>query len=402
MATLAPGTRLGPFPYQVVRVLDENPGAMSEVCLASVRDNATGAESMVVLKLSLGQQEEYKKVYQQTLENEVERLRELKHPGIVRIFPIQREGLPNLPYIAQATGLADDPWFSVLEYLAGGSLSNFIAQQAIEVGMALEIARTIAATLDYLHSRRQVHLDLKPDNVLFRTPPTPGDLVEPVLIDFGIASDIGQIRFEARTLQYAAPERVQPAQAPELRARPHPAMDVYALGVVLYEMLTGYPPFQGHSTKSLTSAILNDTPKSPSSYQRAINHELEQFLLKMLAKDPNIRPSAKEAAIQLEVIAIKGGYQPRYPNRAAGSSQTRFVKPQRRQRWLLGAMLLLVVLQLLFILATYPYWQGQIELTAASIGKLLENLARLVLPSVWLPWLLVQIVHLTSFDLHPW
>ncbi|MEZ4868482.1 MAG: serine/threonine-protein kinase [Caldilineaceae bacterium] len=381
MATLVPGSRLGAFPYQIVKVLDENPGNMSEVCLATVRDAGSGQESQVVIKLSLGNQEEYRDAYQKTLENEVECLRQLKHPGIVRIFPIQRDGLPNLPYIAQATAVADDPLFSVLEFLGGGSLTNLIATRGLNIGMALEIARSIAATLDYLHSRRQVHMDLKPDNVLFRTPPMPGEPVEPVLIDFGISRAIGQSDPQAFTLQYAAPERVQatrqPNQPPELAARPHPAMDVYALGVVLYEMLTNQPPFQGRSKKSLTSAILSETPKLPSSYNRAVNGELDQFVLKMLAKEPQVRPTAEEVAIHLEVLAIKGGYQPRYPNRVGDPARPVLVNtPPRARRWahLAAVLLFLLVLQFLFIWGTYPYWQAQVAFTGEGLLKLLQNI----------------------------
>jgi serine/threonine protein kinase len=386
MPTLLPGSRVGAFPYQIVKALDDNPGAMSEVYLASVRSANTGDESYVVLKLALGQQSEHQNFYQQTLDNEVQRLRRLKHPGIVRVFPIEREGLPNLPYVAEATALSGKPLFSIMEYLSGGSLSELIAEKSLDIGDSLEIVRSIAGALDYLHSRGQVHLDIKPDNVLFRVPPVPGEPPEPVLIDFGIARNIGQPGLQARTLHYASPERImherQPEKSPESAAVPHPAMDVYALGVVLYEMLTGQLPFRGRSNKSLTSAILNDTPKPPSAHNRKVNAELDALVLSMLNKDPRKRPTAEEVAFLLDQIAIKGHYRPRYPNRANPAP----ARPRRMHGIMAGqpqwfwVLLAIVFLQFLVLLGTYPDWRGDVTMSAEGIRRFLENIRTTLLP----------------------
>lgn len=379
---LVPGSRIGQFPYQIVNAIGEE-GNMSDVYLASAGAVSGGPDaSLVVMKIARTD-EEHNEFYRQTMDNEVERLRRLKHPGIVRIYPIQPEGnIRNLPYTAEATALPGRPWFLMLEYLPGGSLADYIAAGPMEIGLALEIARSLASTLDYLHSRKQVHLDLKPDNILFRTPPQSGQLVEPVLIDFGIARDFGQGGLEARTLQYASPERVQDPKQPQVPpnlVRPHPAMDVYALGVILYEMLTARLPFNGRSRSSMTSEILKSAPPPPSQFRQEVNPELDNFVLSLLAKDQQKRPTALDAAVLFGEIAIKGGYQPRYPSRS-GSGRVAIVRPRPRSSgsiitWLLT---LFVVLQLVFILGTVRYWRSDLPLQPSSLNQLGSNLQLLV------------------------
>ncbi|MEM7127955.1 MAG: serine/threonine-protein kinase [Chloroflexota bacterium] len=378
---LVSGSRLGAqFPYTIERIFSSQ-GNMSHVCLASVAAEPGADLSMVVLKVARSG-DQYSSFYEETLNNEVERLRRLKHPGVVRLFPIQRQGIPNLPYIAQATSLPGTPWFSVMEYLAGGSLMDLIEQGPMEIGMALEITRSVAGTLDYLHSRRQVHLDLKPDNLLFRTIPIPGEMMEPVLIDFGIARNVGQRGLEARTLQYAPPERVQEDHQDPNAASPHPAMDVYSLGVVLYEMLTGQLPFRGRSKKRMAAAILQGRLRPPSAQRSEIRPELDAIILKMMARNPDDRPTAEESAILLEEIAIKGGYLPRYPSRRSDGEKPVVHPAPRRSRsaWRLLFRLLLVLLvaaQLIFILGTHRYWGTVIDLSNDSLQTLVANIQQL-------------------------
>jgi serine/threonine protein kinase len=312
MPTLSWGSDIGNFPYHIQERLNTGQGAMSEVYLATVGKptEQEPAPPLVVLKIARVL-DKHGKFYHVALDNEVERLRRLKHPGIVRIYPIRREGIPNLPYMARS-GLEGQPWFSVMEYLPGGSLADLIERnKQLEIGLALEIARSLAATLDYLHSRGQVHLDIKPENILFRSDPL-GERVEPVLIDFGIARDAGQSGLTAATVRYSPPERLQATRHStmprELVARPHPSMDIYSLGLVLYYMVAGCVPFQGRNAQTVTSAILEGNPTSPSTYQPTLPHELDELILKAIHKDPAERPTAEELAIALEAAAIKLGY----------------------------------------------------------------------------------------------
>ncbi|RME63305.1 MAG: serine/threonine protein kinase, partial [Caldilineae bacterium] len=316
---------------------------------------------------------------QDSMDNEVEHLRRLKHPGIVRIFPIQHAGdIPNLPYSAKAVALPGQPLFSVMEHLTGGSLSDLIAAGPLDIGMALEIGRSIAATLDYLHSRERVHLDLKPDNILFRKPVTIGQPVEPVLIDFGIARNVGQPGLTAVTAYYAAPERLRYNQPPEA-ALPTPAMDIYSLGVILYEMLTGHLPFKGRPSKGLTEEIVRGLQRPPSRLRREVNPDLDDLVARMMSKYPAQRPTAEQAAMRLEEIAIRGGYLPRYPS---PNNVGQVLKQARRHRPGGGPVdiffTVAAILLFFFAVGTYPYWKGEITFSVDGWATLIMNISDVI------------------------
>ena len=315
MTELQQGSGLGPYPYRILRRLGHKQGNMAEVYLAAVGDNLEESQANLVVVKITRLDEKHGEFFKATLENEVERLRRLKHPGIVRLYPIQKTGLRNLPYMAQAN-LPGRPWFSVMEYLAGDSLANLLqGQRQLDIGPALEIGRSLAATLDYIHNLNQVHLDVKPENILFRRPLRAGEEPQPVLIDFGIARSLGQAGLEAGTLQWSAPERVRFVRGdkpPELMVRPHPSMDVYAVGMVLYVMIAGRLPFAERTRKGLTTAILEGNPTAPSQYHRLVQKELDDLILMALATEPADRPTADELARALEELAIRLGYRPHY------------------------------------------------------------------------------------------
>lgn len=315
MSELAEGSAIGPYPYRIIRRLGHKQGNMADVYLASIGDIQDASQVNLVAVKITRQDETHGEFFRATLENEVERLRRLKHPGIVRLYPIQREGLRNLPYMAQAS-LPGRPWFTVMEYLAGDSLSYLLQERRqLDIGVAMEIARSVAATLDYIHNLNQVHLDIKPQNILFREPLQGGKDPQPVLIDFGIARLTGQAGLEAGTLQWLAPERVQFVRGdkpPELMTRPHPSMDIYALGMVLYVMIAGRLPYAERTRKGITTAILDGNPTAPSTYHRMVHKDLDDLVLMALAADPSRRPTADEFARALEELSIRLGYRSHY------------------------------------------------------------------------------------------
>lgn len=370
MSELAPGSAIGPFPYRTIRLLGRRQGAMSDVYLASVGEVETDeAPNLVVLKI-VREEAEHSEFYRETLENEVDRLRRLKHPGIVRLFPIQKQGLRNLPYMAQSD-LPGRPWFSVMEYLAGGSLADLLKQQKrLDIGFALEIARSLAITLDYLHHLQQVHLDLKPENVLFREPPRPRVEVQPVLIDFGISRHAGQAGLEAGTIQWSSPERIlgnRGNDPPENAARPNPAMDIYALGLILYQMIAGRLPYEGRTRKSITTAILRGELTAPSEYQPLVKPELDRLIMLMLARDPAQRPSADEVAIALEELSIRLSYRPRY-GYGVGENKPA-PAPEKKRSGLLGRLAVAAMAALLIAqTALMVYWRPWIA-SAANNGQ---------------------------------
>lgn len=358
MSSLAAGDLVGPFPYRIDRLLGERQGATAEVYQASVLNKAgqpTGQR--VVLKIARVKHENGQ-FYAANLFNEEALLRGLTHPRIIHIFPLQPPGAQSLPYRARST-LPGEPWFIVLEYLEGGSLADLLARPEYRSGLptdlALTIALNVAGALDYLHRCGVVHLDIKPENILFRYAMQPGAAIEPVLVDFGIAQLPGQPT-TGGTRAYMAPERFsnQPAD---------PKMDVYALGILLYRLLTGRLPYE----KSSTEAILQGNLTAPSNYyepsaaRAAIAEHLDQPILRTLQKNWQERPTASELIAELKVATLRLGYHPvqvqRVPARPTSSliSDSRGPAPvhskkERPKNSLLSPLLLGVIALLLAVL----------------------------------------------------
>ena len=328
---------------------------MAEIFLATVGDiENPPAESLVVIKISRAQ-DEHQEFYQDTIQNEAIRLRTMQHDGIVRILPLQTDNeMRQAAYEGRASALPGTPWFLVLEYLEGGSLRELLAiHKQLDVKFALEVVRRLAETLDHVHRLNQVHLDIKPENILFRHKLGGGAPVQPVLIDFGIARHVGQTGLEASTLVYAPPERVQLNRvAPESLPRPTPSMDVYSLGVVLYQMVTGRRPFDGRGTKHISTAILSGNPTTPSTYGKLIFPDLDELILRLLHKTPQQRPTAGELAHELDQMlrTIYSGER-----RVNGPMTTSAISavPSRRRRGSFGMVPMrmgAIVLACLFVL----------------------------------------------------
>jgi serine/threonine protein kinase len=384
MAILKAGSRIGPYPYRIVKQLGNNAGNMSDVYLATVGAvEPVTPSDLVVLKISkaTGEHEDF---FKDTIYNESERLRQLRHPGIVRILPIQTDNpMRQLPYAARATLLPNSPWFLVLEYLSGNSLTDLLQRHGkFQPLLALKIARSLAETLDYIHRQDQVHLDIKPENILFRYPIESGGRIEPVLIDFGIARNTGQEGLEARTLFYAPPERVQLSRgnlAPERSPRPQPSMDVYSLGVVLYQMITGRRPFDGRTDKGISSAILAGNPTKPSQYSGDVTQPIELLILETMAREPLNRPTAGELVQHLETMLAKTnvnqGAKEAAPIRIGASRTWRLRQRLRPALWAVAVLLLfVVVLQTVSILQTGQTWPASQPGIAAGLQQLVDRL----------------------------
>ena len=182
---------------------------------------------------------------------------------------------------------------------------------AMPVKAALAIARQIAAGLSYAHTAGIVHRDLKPGNVML----LPDGLVK--ILDFGLAkaTDVSQTKSGVTlgTVSYMAPEQVR-GQTVDARA------DLWALGVILYEMLTGKRPFAGEHDVSIANAILHDEPEKPSALRGDLPRLLGDVVLSLLEKDPRHRyQSASNLSLDLE--AIERGVSPSFrpPARSAAT-----------------------------------------------------------------------------------
>ena len=196
---------------------------------------------------------------------EARSLAQLSHANIVSVHDVGE--VDNLPYI-------------VMEHLAGGSLKDRIERLGpLKAGDAARIAIEIANGLAFAHSKGIIHADLKPSNILF-------DVNDHAKIaDFGIArtpKEDGSTPELYATAMYVAPERVEGRQASV-------QSDVYGLGLVLYEMLVGKPPFTSTNAGVLMRDHVVRMPVPPSHLRPSLPKELDTIVLKALAKQPNLR-----------------------------------------------------------------------------------------------------------------
>lgn len=191
----------------------------------------------------------------------------LDHPNIVTVHDTGREGMVH--YVA-------------MEYLEGQNLQEIIkGNGGLEVEEALDYVVSIADALDYAHNREIIHRDIKSSNIFItRTG-------RPVLMDFGIAHAASQTRLTMSSSILGTPQYMSPEQAEGVQVDQR--TDVYSLGVVLYEALTGRLPFQGDNPLSIISHVKQTAPPTPSLVNKKIPNWLEQILLRTLAKKPEHR-----------------------------------------------------------------------------------------------------------------
>ena len=206
---------------------------------------------------------------------EAEAVARLHHANIVQIHDIgEVAGLP----------------FVTLELLEGGSLADRLAGTPQQGRYAAELMITLARAIHAAHQAGIVHRDLKPSNVLFDRDGTPK------IVDFGLAKRLevedghtvsGQVM---GTPSYMAPE-----QALGLTRQIGPPADIYALGAILYEMLTGRPPFKGPTVTETLRQVIYEEVVPPSRLQSRVSRDLETICLKCLAKEPSKRYVSADA-----------------------------------------------------------------------------------------------------------
>ena len=210
----------------------------------------------------------------------------LIHPNIVQVYD---------------TGVDEGRHYIVMEYVEGRSGAQILQRQGpVEPEVAAEIGIQACAGLDYAHRRGIIHRDVKPGNLMVVGGPVGGGEMIVKLTDFGIARAIEQTRITqvgsvVGTAAYLAPEQVRGEEAT-------PATDVYALGVVLYQFLTGRLPYEGSSLAELAVRQQNEKPLPPSTYDSDIPEPLGAAVLRALEGDPSRRyASAEELASGLRL-----------------------------------------------------------------------------------------------------
>ncbi|MBX3058422.1 MAG: protein kinase [Anaerolineae bacterium] len=209
---------------------------------------------------------------------------QLSHPHIVTLYDAGQEA---------------GWYYLILEHIAGQNLYEYLAEQpqALSTAAALALIRPLFAALAYAHERGVIHRDVKPENMMIM----PDGRVK--VTDFGLALADTEIRLTADnalsgTPLYLAPECLQGQPA-------SPRSDLYAAGVVLYELLAGQPPYQAATISSMFIEILHTTPNPPSQHNPAIPAAVDAIILRLLAKEPDQRyPSAQAVLDALSGLTI--------------------------------------------------------------------------------------------------
>lgn len=243
--------------YRVLRRLGG--GGMADVFLAE----QTLLDRQVVIKVlhpHLARDEEIAERFRR----EAEAAAQLVHPHVC----------PILDY-----GMTEETVYTVMPYLSGGSLADRVQREGtIEATSVAGVTAQVATALDYAHRRGIVHRDVKPDNVLF------DEDGNAVLTDFGIATARFHGRLTATGRAMGTPHYMSPEQA--MGKLVDGRSDVYALGVVMYEALVGFPPFDGADSFSVGYKQVHEKPVPPTDINSRIPASLAAVVLKCLEKAP--------------------------------------------------------------------------------------------------------------------
>ncbi len=195
-------------------------------------------------------------------------------------------GHPQIVTVHDVVEDQDDTYI-VSEYMGGGSLDDLLQaspNNRLEAAEALRIAEQIADALDHAHKLGVIHRDVKPGNVWL------GDDLRATLGDFGLAHSFEEERLSVEGLMVGTVAYMSPEQA--LGKVPDVRSDLYSLGVMLYEILCGRPPFLGPDPVAVVSQHINTTPIAPSWHNPKIPRGLEILILDLLEKDPEKRPAS--------------------------------------------------------------------------------------------------------------
>ncbi|HEV3257250.1 MAG TPA: serine/threonine-protein kinase, partial [Gemmataceae bacterium] len=197
---------------------------------------------------------------------EAEAVARLQHPNIVQIFEVGEHG--GLPYCA-------------LEFVDSGSLAQQLAGTPLPPRRAAELVRTLAGAIHAAHEKGIVHRDLKPNNVLLTAHGTPK------ITDFGLAKKLDAATGQTATgAVMGTPSYMAPEQATGQGKGVGPAADIYALGAILYEVLTGRPPFKAATPLETMRQVVDEEPVPPQQFQSKVPRDLETICLKCLRKEP--------------------------------------------------------------------------------------------------------------------
>src|SRR5213596_1529667 len=203
---------------------------------------------------------------------EAEAAAHLEHPGIVPIHEV---------------GERDGQCYFSMKFVEGGQLDEVTKREPMSIRQAAELIAKVARTVDYAHEHGILHRDIKPGNILLDAKG------EAHLTDFGLARLVETESTITRTLEVlGTPSYMAPEQAVGNNSQLTSATDVYGLGAVLYQLLTGHPPFAGGTTYETIKLLLDTEPRQPRLWNSKIDRDLSTICLKCLEKDPKRRYSS--------------------------------------------------------------------------------------------------------------
>src|SRR5436189_690677 len=212
---------------------------------------------------------------------EAEAAASLDHPGIVPIYEV---------------GERDGSCYFSMKFVEGGQLDEVVRRTPMSIRQAAELIAKVARTVHYAHEHGILHRDIKPGNILLDAKG------EPHLTDFGLARLVETESTVTHTLDViGTPSYMAPEQAVGNNTAVSSVTDVYGLGAVLYQLLTGHPPFAGGTTFETVRLVLDTEPRQPRLWNPKVDRDLSTICLKCLEKDPKRRyPSALALAEDLE------------------------------------------------------------------------------------------------------
>ena len=297
---------------------------------------------------------------------EAEAAARLQHPNIVQVHEV-----------AEANGLP----FLVLEFVDGSTLSRTLQGVSLEAVPAAHLVETLARAMHYSHQRGIIHRDLKPSNILVQKrggdtarEKTQSESTDPSIVlrpsaftpkiaDFGLAkltvggSDRTRTGSIVGTPSYMAPEQAG-GRTKEITT----AVDVYALGAILFELLTGKPPFLGDTVAQTLQQVLTEEPVPPRRLQSSVPRDLETICLRCLEKDPRRRySSAQDLAEDLR------RFQADEPILAKPSSVGRRLWKWAKRRPAAAALVVAIVLGSAALLAEGLWYQRELEKSLAEV-----------------------------------
>lgn len=311
-------------------------GGMSTVYLA--HDEVLGRDvALKVLNRDLTKQEEFVERFRR----EARSAAALSHPNIVQVYDRGES--------------EDDDYYIAMEYVPRGTLKDRIQHEGqLGARTAVEVAVQIAEALKEAHEHGVIHRDIKPQNVLVTTS---GDVK---VADFGIARAASSPTMTRENLALGTAAYMSPEQATGEKVGP--TSDLYSLGAVMYEMLTGEPPYKGNEPLSVAMRHVNDPAPSPAEKDPEIPEGIDNLVVRLLAKDPKDRPESAEALIPALRQSLETPANPRkesagtrptvvYPESRGERSARRPEKPRRRRTqprnlvpWLLVVLFIAAVI----------------------------------------------------------